>query len=121
MGVRSAARIGLALLLVMVAACGSSAGGTTTTAANGTTASPGAVVIDNFAFMPSTLTVEVGSAVTWMNEQGVDHTVTADDNSFDSGPMARGAGFQRTFDAAGTFAYHCTIHPSMTATITVGG
>jgi plastocyanin len=45
--------------------------------------------------------------------------VTADDGSFDSGSLATDATFSQTFDAAGTFAYHCTIHPSMTGTITV--
>ena len=47
------------------------------------------------------------------------HTVTADDGSFDGGPLATGATFSQTFSTAGTFSYHCKIHPSMTATITV--
>jgi plastocyanin len=48
-----------------------------------------------------------------------DHTVTADDDSFDSGTLSNGDTFEQTFDEAGEFAYHCEIHSSMTGTITV--
>jgi plastocyanin len=45
--------------------------------------------------------------------------VTADDASFTSDTIAGGATFSHTFDTAGTFAYHCTIHSQMKATVTV--
>ena len=77
------------------------------------------VTIVNFAFNPGTITVKVGDTVGWTNGSGTPHTVTADDGSFDSGTLAGGAGFQQTFSAAGTFSYHCSIHSSMKATITV--
>jgi plastocyanin len=65
------------------------------------------------------MTVKAWSTVTWTNEDTARHTITADDGSFDSGSIGSGATYQQTFATAGTFAYHCAIHPSMTATITV--
>jgi len=93
-------------------------GGGPTSSSAGTTASGTAVAIDNFAFSPATLKVKVGRKVTWTNKQGVAHTVTADGGAFDH-PMPSGARFSFAFAKAGSFAYHCTIHPSMHATIVV--
>ncbi len=78
-----------------------------------------AVSIANFSFMPATITVAVGSTVTWTNNDSTAHTVTADDGSFKSDTLATGATFSQTFATAGTFAYHCSIHTSMKATVTV--
>jgi plastocyanin len=50
---------------------------------------------------------------------GMQHTVTADDGSFDSGPIAQGETFSQVFNAAGSVGYHCEIHPQMTGTIIV--
>lgn len=107
-------------LVVFITACGGSGSETTTTAGGGT-GSANSITIDDFAYAPSELTVSVGSTVSWTNEQSASHTVTADDGEFDSGTLAQGDEFSETFGTAGTFAYHCTIHPSMTATITVEG
>ena len=94
-------------------------GGGPTSSAAGITASGTAVTIDNFAFSPATLKVKVGQKVSWTNkQQGVAHTVTADGGTFDH-PMPSGATFSFAFAKTGTFAYHCTIHPSMHATIVV--
>jgi plastocyanin len=94
-------------------------GGGPTSSAAGTTAGGTAVAIDDFAFSPATLKVKVGQKVTWTNkQQGVTHTVTADGGTFDH-PMPSGAIFSFAFAKAGSFAYHCTIHPSMHATIVV--
>jgi plastocyanin len=79
-----------------------------------------AVTISGFAFGPASISVPVGSTVTWTNQDGTAHTVTADDGSFDSGNLAPGATFSQTFDTPGTYTYHCAIHSSMTGTITVG-
>ena len=65
------------------------------------------------------VSVSVGYTVTWANVDGTDHTVTADDDSFDSGTLSDGSTFEQTFDEAGEFTYHCEIHSSMTGTITV--
>jgi plastocyanin len=78
-----------------------------------------AVTIANFAFGPASLSVAAGTTVTWTNEDTAAHTATADDGSFDSSSIAPGATFSHAFDTAGTFAYHCSIHPNMTATIEV--
>ncbi|MPV87830.1 cupredoxin domain-containing protein [Georgenia ruanii] len=76
-----------------------------------------AVQIKNFAFAPASQTVAAGQTVTWTNDDSTDHTVTADDNSFDSGRLAPGKTFTHTFATAGTYAYHCAIHPNMTGTV----
>jgi plastocyanin len=78
-----------------------------------------AVSIANFAFAPASMTVAVGTTVTWTNTDSAGHTVTADDGSFKSDKLGTGATFSQTFTKAGTFAYHCSIHSSMTGTITV--
>jgi plastocyanin len=88
------------------------------TAPEGTQAAP-AVTIEDFDFAPASLDVAAGASVTWTNQGGSGHTVTADDGSFDSGTVAPGSTFTQTFAQPGTFAYHCAIHPSMKGTITV--
>ncbi len=88
-------------------------------AAPGASAASMSVQIASFAFGPPSLSVGAGSTVTWTNGDSVSHTVTADDGSFSSGPLAQGAVFSHTFAQAGTYAYHCRIHSSMTATIVV--
>jgi plastocyanin len=70
----------------------------------------GAVTIVDNAFQPSTVTIMEGESVTWTHQGNNVHTVTADDGSFDSGNLASGQQFSHTFDAAGTYAYHCEIH-----------
>jgi plastocyanin len=79
------------------------------------------VSIKNFAFDPPNATVSPGTTVTWVNNDQVPHTATADDGAFDSGTLQPGQSYSFTFDKAGTYAYHCNIHPYMTATITVSG
>jgi len=81
--------------------------------------SAASVSIANNAFGPASVTVRVGGTVTWTNNDTRAHTVTAADNSFDSGIVARGATFQRTFTAAGTYNYLCAVHPEMTGTVLV--
>ncbi|HEV8083781.1 MAG TPA: plastocyanin/azurin family copper-binding protein [Chitinophagaceae bacterium] len=84
------------------------------------TPGPGTVSISGMAFKPSTLTVKAGTKITWTNNDGFAHTVTSDDGStFNSGNVAAGGVFTFTPSAAGTINYHCNIHSSMTATITV--
>jgi plastocyanin len=77
-----------------------------------------------FAFTPKTLTVPVGTTVTWNNVSDTAHTSTSDDSSavkWASPDIQPGSTFQFTFTKAGTYTYHCNIHPSMTATIVVTG
>ncbi len=77
------------------------------------------VFIQGMAFSPATLTVSVGTTVKWTNKDAVTHTVTSDSGVFDSGNKANGETFSFMFMTAGTYSYHCTIHPSMTAKIVV--
>jgi plastocyanin len=79
------------------------------------------VTIQDFAFNPASLSVNVGTAVTWTNKDSVPHTVTSTspDIKFDSGPIQPGGTFSFTFSQAGTVQYHCTIHPNMVASIEV--
>jgi plastocyanin len=96
------------------------AGGATTTAAGGgSEAGAGAVTIQGFAFNPQEITVAVGDTVTWTNMDSATHTVTFDEGDDSSGNIANGDTYEETFDTAGTFAYHCSIHSSMTGTVTV--
>jgi plastocyanin len=90
------------------------------------TGSPAAVAgdqvsIDNFAFAPATLTVKVGTTVTWTNRDEEPHTVVASDGSFHSPGMGTGATFSHTFSTAGKFDYVCSIHPMMHGTVVVTG
>ncbi|MEA2525033.1 MAG: hypothetical protein QOF73_2260 [Thermomicrobiales bacterium] len=78
-----------------------------------------AVEIQDFQFSPDTIEITVGTTVTWTNVGDAPHTVTSDDGTFDSGELGSGQSFSFTFDEAGEFAYHCAIHPRMTATIVV--
>ena len=78
-----------------------------------------AVTIQNMAFSPASLAVKVGDKVTWTNQDSVGHSATADDSSFDTGVLAQGQSGSITFSKAGTYTYHCKVHPSMTATIIV--
>ena len=78
-----------------------------------------AVNIDNFAFVPATLTVAAGSTVTWINRDEEPHTVVANDGSFHSPGMGSQATFSHRFATAGTFDYICSVHPFMHATVVV--
>lgn len=77
------------------------------------------VAMTFFNFAPDVLTVPVGTTVTWVNEDTVLHTATADDGSFDVETPGEGDEGSHTFDEAGEFTYFCEVHASMTATITV--
>jgi plastocyanin len=76
------------------------------------------VTITNFAFSPAILTVRVGTKVTWTNEDIVAHTVTFTDVA-NSPVLNRGNTFSRTFTAAGTYSYICSIHPFMHGSVVV--
>jgi plastocyanin len=76
------------------------------------TAETKTVSIKDFVFDPKTISINVGDTITWTNDGAAPHTVSADDASFDSGNLDKGATFSRTFDTAGTFAYFCKYHGS---------
>ena len=95
------------------------------------------VAVVNIAYSPGTITVEAGTEVVWVNEDAaVRHTVTSGipaedgvpgvskgkparpDGEFD-GDLPDGGEFRFTFERAGTYAYFCKVHPSMTAEVVV--
>jgi plastocyanin len=63
--------------------------------------------------------VPVGGTITWNNQGSQGHTVTATDNTFDSGLVAPGTSATLQFDTPGIFAYTCTPHPWMKGTVVV--
>jgi plastocyanin len=75
--------------------------------------------IKQFRFSQPALTVPVGATVTWVNRDDDAHTVTSDDGRFTSAGLDRGEQFTHQFTAPGTYAYHCALHPKMTAKIVV--
>jgi plastocyanin len=77
------------------------------------------VAIVDIAYQPGSILVQAGDTVTWTNTGSTPHTVTADDGSVGSGPLAPSASFSQIFPAAGLFTYHCAIHPQMTGAVTI--
>ena len=81
---------------------------------------PNTVYIQNFAFSPNNLTVKTGATVTWVNKDSTTHTVTSDNGAFTSSSnLNPGSNYTFTFTKAGTYPYHCSIHPEMKGTIVV--
>lgn len=77
------------------------------------------VEIEGFEFVPSTVTIQEGGKVIWINRDSTEHTATLDGGSFDSGALAEGKLKSESFKQPGTYAYHCEIHPDMTGTVEV--
>ncbi len=110
------------VFVLFINGCNKSSSPTTSTS-NG----PGAneVWMQNTAFSPASITVTVGTKITWTNKDSFAHTVTSgtpgnQTTYFDSGNIPAGSTFSFTFDSAGTFKYFCKIHPTvMQATVTV--
>jgi plastocyanin len=116
-----------AVVALAAAGCGGGDdnGGSTSSAPASTSSSSSsgggvAIKMQNIAFDPKAVTVKVGQKITWTNDDSTDHNVTADSGAdFKSDNIGKGATFEFTPDKAGTIKYECTIHPGMTATITV--
>ena len=123
-----------ALTLTLAAACGSDS--TTnpnpTPTANDVDIVKGAQVLTTTAFNPNPKQLSLGGgtevSVRWVNTDGggtyggtsVPHQITSDNGAFpQSAPLGSGATYSATFTAAGTYTYHCAIHPNMVGTITV--
>lgn len=77
------------------------------------------VQIDNFSFGPETLTVPVGTTVTWINHDDIPHSVVSTDKVFKSKLLDKNEKFSYTFSKAGSYPYFCSIHPKMTGKIVV--
>jgi len=78
------------------------------------------VTIDNFSFLPQTLTVPVGTKVTWINRDDIPHTVlSVDKTTIVSPALDTDEKFSYTFTAAGTNDYYCSVHPHMKGKVIV--
>jgi plastocyanin len=107
-------------LILASSACGSSspAAPTTTGTADVTIAIQGDR--GNQSFAPDPTTMRVGQTVVWRNADTTTHDATQDANRFGTGTLNPGAtSAPITMGTAGTFTYHCTIHPGMIGTVTV--
>jgi plastocyanin len=112
-----------ALLLGSSIACGSSSppAPSPTTSGSSIAASivVGASTMTTTAYAPNPIAVSVGGTVTWTNNDSTTHTSTANGGAWNSGSIAPGGRFSMTFPSAGTFPYHCSIHPGMIGTVNV--
>ncbi len=68
------------------------------------------VKLENIAYNPPRVTAKIGQQVKWTNKDGFAHTVTSDNNSFDSGDIGTGKSYDFRFTQKGTYNYHCQIH-----------
>jgi plastocyanin len=80
---------------------------------------PAEVKIDNFSFGPESLTVAVGTTVTWTNRDDIPHTAVSTEGAFKSKVMDTDEKFSFTFGKAGNYSYFCSIHPKMTGKVVV--
>jgi plastocyanin len=123
--VRSSLLALAATAMLAVAACSSTAATaapTSAPSAAGSAAPAGGptISIRNFSFGAGTAAATAGDTITWVNNDDAPHTVTFDDASLSgSGPLNAGDKFTLSIAKAGSYTYHCKIHPSMKATITV--
>jgi len=109
--------------LAFSVACGSSSSPVSSTpppAGGGGGSANSTVSIVNFSFSPTPVTVAVGQSIAWANSDSVAHTATADNGSFNTGAISPGGSSAAiTMSSAGSFTYHCQIHPEMVATVNV--
>ena len=106
--------------MILLAGCNNGNGmygNSTSTAPTNTT--PNTVAITNYTYGPSSMTVAKGTVVTWRNNDAVGHSATSDAGTWDTGIIAPGGSATVKFDSSGTFAYHCSVHPMMKASVTV--
>ncbi|MGZ7194174.1 MAG: cupredoxin domain-containing protein [Halobacteriota archaeon] len=104
---------------VVIAGCTSSSTPSPSSGPVTSTATQNSVAIQNYAFNPSTLTIQKGANVTWKNEDSVQHDVVSDASAFSSPLLNKGETYTRQFNSSGTFSYHCTPHSYMKGTIIV--
>ena len=78
------------------------------------------VDIQNFAFNPSTINVNVGATVTWANQDSAPHTVASESGGeLASETLSKGQTYSHKFSTPGTYTYRCGIHHSMKGTVVV--
>ncbi len=107
--------LGLGAVLAFVA----SAAAIAQTGSSAGNAETHVIVIKQMRFDPQQLSIKAGDRVEWTNQDIFTHTVTANDGSFDSGPIEPGQSWSTTIRNPGTIGYHCRPHPNMAAELTV--
>jgi plastocyanin len=113
---RSLSTIAAGLAALGLAGCGGGSSGPPTTLG------PNTILMKNIAYSPTTLSVKVGDTVTWVWRDGsIPHNVdgASDLSNFTSGNPKTSGAYTYTFKKAGSYAFHCDVHPAMTGTITV--
>src|SRR5271169_5103204 len=113
------ARIGLVAVVIGLAAMVTTVGRVGGVGAQEKAPASAAVKIDNFSFGPATVTVPVGTTVTWTNRDDIPHTVVGTDGVFKSKALDTDDKFSFVFDKPGTYPYFCSIHPKMTGQVIV--
>jgi plastocyanin len=118
MTVRSA--VGVAFLILMAGCSKNSSPSAPSGPAPGAVSIPmGATTLGSHAYTPNPITVSLGTAVTWTNNDTTAHTATSDAPGFDSGSISPGRTFSFTFQSRGNFPYHCSFHQGMIGTVVV--
>ncbi len=79
------------------------------------------VTIHSFAFTPQTLTVDVGTGVTWTNQDETIHSIVCPELKLRSNPLDTNDSFTYVFRKAGTYDYICGMHPYMKGQVVVRG
>lgn len=94
---------------------------TVTSTSTTTSVDDNTINIKDMAFTPSTITVQAGAIVRWVNRDSVTHSVvfSKGSNINSSGALSGGQSFSVKFNTKGTYPYSCGIHPSMTGTVIV--
>lgn len=108
--------------LLIVLLSDDASGGTPDAPSASQSTAHGAVTIDiaDFMFKPETVTVKAGTKVTWMNHDTAPHTATdSAGGGFDTGTLRKGDKKTLKLEKPGTYAYACSFHPFMKATVTV--
>jgi len=77
------------------------------------------VMIDNFTFTPQSLTVKVGTTVTWVNHDDIPHSIVCPLLKMKSHPLDSEDSFAYKFEEAGSYDYLCGLHPHMHGQIIV--
>ena len=112
----------LAMALVLAACTAGTPSGTPASTASGGSAKADSIIIHNFVFSPSSLTVAPGATVTVTNNDQVTHTITAMNGAFNTGDIAAGQSKNlETPKTPGTYAYICSIHQYMSGRLVVSG
>jgi plastocyanin len=111
---------GTTTVTVTLMTTGDAAGTPEAAAAEQGDAAAVAVDIQDFAYNPDPVTIEIGQSVTWTNQDSAPHTATAKDRDvLQSGTLNQGDTYTQTFDTPGTYDYFCEFHPNMKGVIIV--